>query len=366
LKKRPANGVCRLICEDNLSVNQAHQHPSAEAIRTGQCIGHQWLRQWMDGRGSGDHDLHVSCSPLAQEDPVAARLNAQAGQASADRAWLSMARFSTQCREQQPGKQGYPRFQHDTRSVEYKATGWRLEPDGKRITCTDGNGMGTLRMIGKKGKGETSPSKQIKRVRLVKRADGSEVQVAVKTERTVPHEPTGKQVGSDVGLQSCSPDSDGTTGEHPRSLRQAEKPWKRLPRRVSNKHKRAKNRRGAMHRLAKGYLKASRQRKDGAVTAASALVQSHDFLADEDLQITSLVTQQRLAKRLSAARWGLFLSSRPVRGHASYCACRPRLAWVDDARWRLPVASGSSKPGRCVPMCVLPVGWCLIGTSTPR
>ena len=88
----------------------------------------------MDGRGVGDNDLHVSCAQLAHAFPFAACLNSQARQTSADRAWLSIARFSKTCREKKPGKKGYPRFQQENRSVEYKATGWKLEPDDKWIT----------------------------------------------------------------------------------------------------------------------------------------------------------------------------------------------------------------------------------------
>src|SRR5690349_20152280 len=88
----------------------------------------------MDGRGIGDSDLQVYCAQLANVFPSADWLNSQARQTSADRAWLSIARFYKHCREKHPGKKGYPRFQHDNRSVEYKATGWKLEPDGKRLT----------------------------------------------------------------------------------------------------------------------------------------------------------------------------------------------------------------------------------------
>ena len=127
----------------------------------------------MDGRGIGAHDLQDNSAQLAHEFPFAGRLNSQARQTSADRAWLSIARFYQHGREKKPGKKGYPQFQHDNRSVEYKATGWRLEPDGKQLTFTDRLGIGTVRLFGTtKHQVETFPARQIKRVRLLKRANG--------------------------------------------------------------------------------------------------------------------------------------------------------------------------------------------------
>ena len=167
-----------LILDYKLRVNQNQQAAIDAAIRTTQFIRNKCVRKWMDGRGIGDNDLQVYCAQLAKEYPFAARLNSQARQMSADRAWLSIARFYKNCREKKPGKKGYPRFQKDNRSVEYKASGWRLESDGQRITFTDGHGIGTVRLIGanpqrtKARPLATFPLAQIKRVRLVKRADG--------------------------------------------------------------------------------------------------------------------------------------------------------------------------------------------------
>jgi hypothetical protein len=161
----------------------------------------------------------------------------------------------------------------------------------------------------------------------VNRADGYYAQFAVQAERPIAHEATFKQVGIDVGLKAFSTDSDGATVAHPRYLRKAEKKRKRLHRRVSRTVKRSKNRKKASTRLAKGYLRASRQRKDFAAKAASALVTSRDFLAYEDLQITSLVKNHHLAKSSSDARWGLFLSSRPLLWAGAWHSrdCRPCL-----------------------------------------
>src|SRR6266702_6647041 len=162
------------------------------------------------GHGISKNDLQCYCATLAKEYSFAAWLNSQARQASSDRAWLAISRFYENCREHKPGKKGYPRFQHDNRSVEYKQTGWKLEPDGKHLTVTDGCGIGSFRLVGNKGQRieEFSP-KQIKRMRLIRRADGYYCQFAVQAERRVEHNPTGKQIGIDMGLKEFLTDSEG-------------------------------------------------------------------------------------------------------------------------------------------------------------
>jgi putative transposase len=73
-----------------------------------------------------------------------------------------------------------------------------------------------VRLIGKKGKSETFPLALIKRVRLVRRADGDSVQFAVQAERKIDHRPTGKPVGIDVGLKLFYTDSQGHQVDNPR------------------------------------------------------------------------------------------------------------------------------------------------------
>ena len=139
-----------------------------EAIRTVQFIRNTCLRKWMDEKGVSSNDLQRYCAVLAKAYTFAWSLNSQARQVAADRAWFAIQRFYTNCREHKPGKKGYPRFQHDNRSVEYKTTGWKFEPDGKHIRFTDGCGIGRLRLVGnKKQRVATFPLHQVKRVRLV-------------------------------------------------------------------------------------------------------------------------------------------------------------------------------------------------------
>jgi putative transposase len=206
--------------------------------------------------------------------------------------------------------------QHDHRSLEYKQTGWKFDPDGKHITFTDGCNIGRLRLVGSKNQRiEEFPVKQIKRVRIVRRADGYSVQFAVDAERHIEHVPTGKQAGIDMGLKEFLTEISGNTIANPRHLRKAEKRLKKLHRRLSRKQKQSANRKKARKVLAKAYLKVSRQREDFARKTASTLVTSHDLIAYEHLQIANLVKNRKLAKSISDASWGRFLLWLTYYGH---------------------------------------------------
>ena len=301
-----------LISEYKLDGNQQQYAAIDEAIRVVQFIRNKCLRLWMDGRKINKNDLQCYCAVLAKEYAFAHHLNSQARQASSDRAWAAISRFYENCRTSAPGKKGYPKFQHDNRSVEYKQTGWKIDPDGRHLTFLDGCGIGRLRMVGNPGQQiETFPVKQIKRVRILRRADGYYVQFGVQTERKCEHVETGSVVGIDMGLKVFYTDSDGNTIENQRHYRKAETKLKRLHRRVSRKQKKGKNRKKARQRLAK----ASRDACKGSVKISPAKRRTRwsrltSFFAYEHLQIRNLVKNHKLAKSIHDAAWGQFLSSR--------------------------------------------------------
>jgi len=162
-----------LVYEYKLDGSKKQFQAIEEAIRTVQFIRNKCLRLWMDGTNVSKNDLQTYCAVLAKEYPFASRLNSQARQASADRAYFAICRFYENCKNHKPSKKGYPQFQHNNRSVEYKKTGWKLDPDGRHITFTDGCGIGRLRLVGNKNQQiEALPVKDIKRVRIVRHADG--------------------------------------------------------------------------------------------------------------------------------------------------------------------------------------------------
>ncbi len=273
-----------------------------EALRTAQFIRNKALRFWMDGLGKTQYDLNKYCAVLAGEFPFASELNSMARQSCAERAWSAISRFYENCKQGISGKKGFPKFQKNCRSVEYKSSGWKLASNRKTITFTDKKRIGTLKLKGTRDLHFYQPD-QIKRVRLIKRADGYYVQLCIDVNRSENIEPTGKTVGLDAGLKEYYTDSNGVMVENPRFLALGEKVLKRSNRRVSKKVKGSKNRGKARQILSKRHLKISRQRKDHAVKLARCVIKSNDLVAYEDLRIKNMVKNHCLAKSINDASW---------------------------------------------------------------
>lgn len=279
-----------------------------EAIRTAQFVRNKALRYWMDNQGVGRYDLSRLCKDLAGEFPFAKKLNSMARQASAERAWSSISRFYENCKKGIKPV-GFPKFKKHSRSVEYKTSGWKLLGP-KRITFTDGFGIGELRLIGTWDLAHYDES-LIKRVRLVRRADGYYVQFCIQAECQVQVEPSQKAVGIDLGLRYFIAASDGMVVKAPQFYRQAEAQLNRANRQKSKKFRKgakpqSKNYDKARVRYARTHLRVSRQRNEWLKDQALRLVQSNDLVAYEDLKVKGLVRNRHLAKSISDAGWSTF------------------------------------------------------------
>ncbi|XWK87149.1 MAG: transposase [Phormidium sp.] len=283
-----------------------------EAIRTSQFVRNKVLRYWMDNRGIGQPEMFRYNTILRKEFKFVEELNSHACQAAVERTLKAVNRFYENCKNQVKGKKGYPKFQKNTRSVEYKVSGWKLSENRKYITFTDKKGIGILKLVGSRDL-NFYQMEQIKRVRIVRRADGYYVQFAIQAdprERTKPLIPSQKAVGIDLGIKYFLADSQGNIEANPQFYRQGEKSLNRLNRQKSKKFKKgkppSKNGEKARNRYARKHLKVSRQREEFVKRVALRLIQSNDLVAYEDLNVQGLVKNPHLAKSISDAGWYLF------------------------------------------------------------
>ncbi|WP_333088744.1 MULTISPECIES: RNA-guided endonuclease InsQ/TnpB family protein [unclassified Microcoleus] len=276
-----------------------------EMIRTAQFVRNKTLRYWTENQGVKLVDLYKQCAIMAKEFEGAGKLNSIVRQASAERAIFAIQRFWANCKAKKPGKKGYPPFKKHTRSVEYKTSGWLLSTDKRCLTFKDGFAAGKFKLIGNRDLHFSVPD-EIKRIRVVRRADGYYAQFCINVERKEEPVPNGKAMGIDLGLNRFYEDSDGKTVANHRYLRKSEKAFKRLQKRISRKKKGSSNRRRALNKLGRKHLKVSRQRKDFAIKTALCAVKSSDFVAYEDLQVRNMVKNHKLALRISDAAWSQF------------------------------------------------------------
>jgi putative transposase len=300
-----------LVFEAKLQGTDGQYRAIDSALRTARFVRNSCLKYWMENKGIGRYDLNKYCKVLADNPdfPWVKKLNSMARQSSAERTWSAIAKFFDNCKKQVSGKKGYPRFKkHQTHaSVEYKTSGWRLSDDRRYITFTDGFEAGTFKLWGTRDLHFYKVG-QIKRVRVVRRADGYYAQFCLDVERIEKREPTFKTIGLDVGLTHFYTDSNGETIANPRHLCKSEKALKSLSKRMSKTKKGSNNRAKFRNKLARKHLKVSRQRKDFAVKTARYVVMSNDLVAYEDLKVRNMVRNRYLAKSISDAAWTQFRS----------------------------------------------------------
>ncbi|AFZ13782.1 transposase, IS605 OrfB family [Crinalium epipsammum PCC 9333] len=297
-----------LVLEYKVKAKPQQYQAIDEAIRTVQFIRNKAIRYWMDAPQDvkiNRFALNKYSTELRNEFNFVKDLNSMAVQASAERGWLAISRFYDNCKSSKLGKKGYPKFQKDNRSVEYKTSGWSLHPTKRRITITDKKGIAELRLLGKWDI-HTYPVKSIKRVRLIRRANGYYCQFCVDVECIDIQPLTGNEIGLDVGLESFCTDSNGHQEPNPKFLRSSEADIKHAQRQIYKKHKGSSNRRKARTKFSKKHLRVNRQRTEHAKKLARHVCKSNDLVAYEDLKVANMLKNHCLAKSISDASWYQF------------------------------------------------------------
>ncbi|MET9228628.1 RNA-guided endonuclease TnpB family protein [Lentzea sp. NPDC003310] len=132
------------------------------------------------------------------------------------------------------------------------------------------------------------------------------VTFAVDTEQPADSEPVNHIVGVDLGLTDFLVTSDGVRIANPRHLARRARNLARYQRALARCQRGSINRRKAKSKIARAHRKVRNARQDFVHRNTTKLVRSADVIVIEDLNITGMVRNRRLAHAISDAGWGEF------------------------------------------------------------
>jgi len=117
---------------------------------------------------------------------------------------------------------------------------------------------------------------------------------------------TGHAVGVDLGVRDFAVTSDARRIANPRHLERRARNLARYQRRMTRCQKASRNRAKANAKVARAHRKVRDARQDFLHRASTRLVREHDVIVIEDLHVSGMVRNRRLARAISDCGWGEF------------------------------------------------------------
>jgi putative transposase len=132
--------------------------------------------------------------------------------------------------------------------------------------------------------------------------------VTFATDASAPAPPpeAGRAAGVDLGISSFAVTSHGERIANPRHLERKARNLARYQRRLARCQKGSANRAKARAKVARAHRKIANARRDFLHKTTTGLVRGNDLIAIENLAVTNMVRNRRLARAISDCGWGEF------------------------------------------------------------
>ena len=132
------------------------------------------------------------------------------------------------------------------------------------------------------------------------------VTFTVDTAKPEPLPETGHAIGVDLGVKDFAVTSDGEKIANPRHLDRKARNLARYQRRLADRRKGSANRAKAATKVARAHRKVRSARRDFLHRTSTRLVRENDIIVIEDLNVSGMVRNRRLARAISDCGWGEF------------------------------------------------------------
>ncbi|WP_223258177.1 RNA-guided endonuclease InsQ/TnpB family protein [Thermogemmatispora tikiterensis] len=196
------------------------------------------------------------------------------------------------------GKLGFPRFRKKSRGIgSFRLTG-HIHVFEDRIQLPR---LGRLRL---KECGYLPAGAKVLSATVSEEAGRWYVSVLVEEDQEAVPCTARTAVGVDLGVNRLATLSDGTTFQNPRPLKQAQKRLRRLEREKARRLIGSKNRKKTVRKLAKQHVRVARIRRDATHKLTTHLCKNHALVAIEDLHVTGMLKNHRLAQALADSNFG--------------------------------------------------------------
>lgn len=141
----------------------------------------------------------------------------------------------------------------------------------------------------------------------VRRNSSGKYFVALLVEEDIQELPkTGSSVGIDVGLKDFAILSNGTTYKNPKFFRTLEKKLAEAQRILSRRTKGSSNWNKQRVKVARVHEHIMNARKDYLDKISTEIIKNHDVIGIEDLQVSNMLKNSKLAKAISEVSWSQF------------------------------------------------------------